>query len=157
MERLLGILEILVGVCRAVLQILTRFQTKICNYPQLFSDWTSKIHISFQTWLLGRNYVIIIRLERSHKTYSNPLRIRIFLFLSYSLGIETMKMFIHSGPVVPSKTQPRFQTKMDKVYTVPFSDQNGATTLPDGAAHVYGLYKAVPRPPPRGGGQGMHR
>ena len=47
---------------------------------------------------------------------SNPLRI--FLFLSYSFGIETINTFIHS--VVPSKTIPdslRFQTKLGKVYT----------------------------------------
>ena len=51
--------EFLVGVCRLVLQILTRFQTKKCNFPYPFSDQTSKIHTRFQTWPLGRNYVII--------------------------------------------------------------------------------------------------
>ena len=51
--------EFLVGVCRPVLQILTRFQTKKCNFPHPFSDQTSKIHTRFQTWPLGRNYVII--------------------------------------------------------------------------------------------------
>ena len=51
--------EFLVGVCRPVLQILTVFQTKRCNFPDLFSDQTSKIHTRFQTWPLGRNYVII--------------------------------------------------------------------------------------------------
>ena len=38
--------EFLVGMCRSVLQILTRFQTKI-------------FRIRFQTWPLGRNYDII--------------------------------------------------------------------------------------------------
>ena len=42
-------LEFLVGVCRPVLQILTRFQTKKCNFPHPFSDQTSKIHTCFQT------------------------------------------------------------------------------------------------------------
>ena len=51
--------EFLVGVCHLVLQTLTRFQTKKCNFPHLFSDKTSKIHIRFQTWPLGTNYVII--------------------------------------------------------------------------------------------------
>ena len=37
--------EYLVGVCRPVLQILTLFQTKKCNFPPPFSDQTSKIHI----------------------------------------------------------------------------------------------------------------
>ena len=30
-----------------------------CHFPHPFSDLTSKIHTCFQTWPLGRNYVII--------------------------------------------------------------------------------------------------
>ena len=55
--------------------------------------------------------ILQIRLGRKHKNYSNLFGIRIFLFLSYSFGI---------------------------VY--PFSDQNSAKTLPDGAAHTYMAY-----------------
>ena len=55
----------------------------------------------------------LLRLERKQKNYSNPFRISIFLFLSYSFGIETVNTLIQS--VVPSKT--RFQTKMGKAYT----------------------------------------
>ena len=51
--------EFLVRVCRPVLQILTIFQTKKCNFPHLFSDQTSNVHTRFQTWPSGRNYVII--------------------------------------------------------------------------------------------------
>ena len=51
--------EFLVGLCHPVVQILTLFQTKNCNFPHLFSDQSSKIHTHFQTWPLGRNYVII--------------------------------------------------------------------------------------------------
>ena len=51
--------EFLVGVCRPVFQILDLFQTKKCHFPDPFSDQTSKIHTRFQTWPLGRNYVII--------------------------------------------------------------------------------------------------
>ena len=40
--------EFLMGVCRPVLQILTQFQTKNVIF-----------RIRFQTWPLGRNYVII--------------------------------------------------------------------------------------------------
>ena len=47
--------EFLVRVCYPVLQILTLFQTKKCNFPHPFSDQTSKIHIRFHTWPLGRN------------------------------------------------------------------------------------------------------
>ena len=43
--------EFLVRVCRPVLQTLTLFQTKKCNFPHPFSDKTSKIHTHFQTWL----------------------------------------------------------------------------------------------------------
>ena len=51
--------EFLVGLCSPVLQILTLFQTKRCNFPHPFSDQTSKIHARFQNWPLRRNYVII--------------------------------------------------------------------------------------------------
>ena len=47
--------EFSVEVCHLILQILTLFQTKKCNFPHQ----TSKIHTCFQTWPLGRNYVII--------------------------------------------------------------------------------------------------
>ena len=62
--------EFLVGVCRPVLQILTRFQTKKCHiFPYLFSDQTSKIHTGFQTWPLGRNYVIITKIRVQTKMF----------------------------------------------------------------------------------------
>ena len=108
--------EFLVGVCRPVLQILTRFQTKKCNFPHPFSDQTSKIHTRFQTWPLGRNYVIITQIRAQTKNYSNPFRIRIFLFLSYSFGIETINKFIH--PVVPSKTIPDSRPRQAKCIPV---------------------------------------
>ena len=41
--------EFLVRVCRPVLQILTLFQNKKCNFPHLFSDQTSNVHTRFQT------------------------------------------------------------------------------------------------------------
>ena len=39
--------EFLLGVFRPVLQILTLFQTKKCNFPHPFSDKTSEIHACF--------------------------------------------------------------------------------------------------------------
>ena len=107
--------EFLMGMCRPVLQILTQFQTQKCNFPHPFSDQTSKIHTRFQTWPLGRNYVII-RLECKQKNSSNPFPIRIFLFLSLSFGIETINTFIHS--VVPSKTTPHSRPKWAKCIPV---------------------------------------
>ena len=112
----------------------------------------------------------LLRLEHKQKNSSNPYRIRILLFLSYSLAIETMNTFIHSRNSLKNyirfqtkvtkmgKEYTRFQTKMRKVYTrsdqngqsvYPFSDQNGAKTLPDGAAHTYIAYiRDYPPPPP---------
>ena len=84
-------------------------------------------------------------LERNQKNSSNPFWIRIFFFLSYSFGIETIKTFIHSRSSL--KNQTRFQTKVGKV-VYPFSDQNRANTLPDGAAHTYIAYKREYPPPP---------
>ena len=76
----------------------------------------------------------LLRLESKHKNYSNPLRIRIFLFLSFSFGIEMINTFIHS--VVPSKTIPAFRPKRPK-------------TLPDGTAHTHMAYiREHPPPPP---------
>ena len=59
--------------------------------------------------------ISLLRLERKQKNSSNPFRIRIFLFLSYSFGIETINTFIHSRSSLENHT--RFQTKMGKVYT----------------------------------------
>ena len=91
--------ELLVGVCRPVLQILILFQTEKCYFSHPFSDQTSTIHTRFQIWPSGRNrnYVIILRLGRKQKNSSNPFGIRIFLFLSYvySFGIDTINTFMH--------------------------------------------------------------
>ena len=72
----------------------------------------------------------LLRLERKQKNSSNPFRIRIFLFLSYSFGIETINTFIHSRSSLEKHT--RFQTNMPQK---PYAD---------GAAH------APPPPPPFG-------
>ena len=72
----------------------------------------------------------------------------IFLSLSFSktFRIETINTLIHSLSSLENHT--RFQTKMDKVYTVPFSDQNATKTQPFGAAHAYMAYTW--EDPPRG-------
>ena len=73
------------------------------------------IHTPFQTWPLGRNYVIITKIIAQTKNSSNALRIRIFLFVSYAFGIEMINTFIHSRSSLNNHT--RFQTKIGKVYT----------------------------------------
>ena len=100
----------------------TRFQTRPLK----------PIHV-FRPGLKAEIMLSLLRLERKQKNYSNVFRIRIFLLLSYSFGIETLNAFIYS--VVPSKTISGSRPKVQSVY--PFSDQNGAKTLPDGAAHTY--------------------
>ena len=53
----------------------------------------------------------------------------LFLFLSYSFGIETIKTFIHSRNSLENHT--RFQTKMGKVYPR-FHTKTGQKPYPTG-------------------------
>ena len=82
----------------------TRFQTRPLNSI-----------LVFHTWPLGGNYVIITWIRAQTNKLIKPFRIRIFLFRSYSFGIETINTFIHfrNSP----ENLNRFQTKMGKVYT----------------------------------------
>ena len=66
-----------------------------------------------------------------------------FVFFFYLFGIKMTSTIIHSRRFLEKPTQ--FQTKnVQNLY--PFSNQNGAKTLPDGAAHTYIAlcYKGVP-------------
>ena len=77
--------------------------------------------------------LLLLSLERRQNNSSNPIRVRIFLSVSYSFGIET---FIYS--IVLSKTYPITDQNEESVY--PFADQNRAKTLPDlpdEAEHTY--------------------
>ena len=83
----------------------------------------------------------LLELEHKQKIFSNAFRI--FLFPSYSFGIETINTFIRFRSSLENHTG--FYNK--SVY--PFSDQNGPKTTPLGVAHTYnGLYKVVPPTPP---------
>ena len=86
----------------------------------------------------------LLRLERKQTNSSN--RIRIFLSLSYSFGIETDKLYDHTLLFLPRKPYPIPDQNGQSVY--PFSDQNCAKTLPDGGGgtYLYSLYKRVPHP-----------
>ena len=99
----------------------------------------------------------LLRLERKQKKYSNPSRIGILLFLSYSFGIETINTFIHS--VVLSKTIPDSRPKWAKCIPVfrPKRRKNltrwGGTYLYIHTYFIYlesyGLCKGLhPLPPP---------
>ena len=88
----------------------------------------------------------VLRLERKQKSSSNPFRIRLFLFLSYSFGIETINTFTHSR--VSLENHAPFQNKMGKIYTR-FQSKKAHKLYPRGyRTYVYGLYKGVPPPPP---------
>ena len=83
----------------------------------------------------------LLRLERKQKNYSNPFRIRIFLFLSYSFGIETINTFIHS--VVPSKTIPDSRPKWTKCILVFRPKRLKNPTRWDGT-YLYGYIREYP-------------
>ena len=98
-----------------------------CNLPHPFSDqaFRQKLCYCYLDWGANKN------------SSSNSFRIRIFFFLSYSPGIETINTFIHSRSSLKNHT--RFQTKIGKVYTR-FQTTTVQKTLPDGAAHTYIAY-----------------
>ena len=85
----------------------------------------------------------LLRLERKQNS-SNLFRIRIFLFRSYSFGIETISTFIYSRSSL-EKSYPILDQNGKSVY--PFSDQNIAKTPPFGAAHTYIAYIRKYPPP----------
>ena len=91
----------------------------------------SKIHTRFQTWPL-RNYVNITLIRtppqpppppQKKKISENPFRIRAFLFLSYSFGIETINTFIHSCGSLDNHTR--------------FQEEKEQKSYPLGGAHTY--------------------
>ena len=99
----------------------------------------------FRPGLLAEIILSLLRLERKQKNSSNPFRIHMFLFLSYSFGIEAINTFINTRAFLENHI--RFQTKMGKAY--PFSDQNGVKPVADGAAHTYIDYiRGYSLPPP---------
>ena len=127
------------GVFRPVLQTLTRSKTKNVIFHTCFQTRPLKAIPVFRPGLKGEIMLSLLRLGRKQKNSSNPFRIRIFIFLSHSFGIETINTFKHSRSSLENHT--RFQTKC----VHPFSDQNGAKPLPDGGrTYLYGLYKGVP-------------
>ena len=108
----------------------------------------SKIHTRFQTWAL-RNYVNITLIrtpppppkkkkqkQKQKKISENPFRIRTFLFLSYSFGIETINTFRHSCSSLDNHTR--------------FQDEKEQKSYPlGGGAHTYS-YVAYAREYPWG-------
>ena len=92
---------------------------------------------------------------KSRTWYSNPFRIRIFLFLSHSFGFETINTFIHSE--APWKTIPYSKRKwakssnrlLAKCIPVFRPKRSKNPTLPQwGGTYLHGLYNGVHPPPP---------
>ena len=84
--------------------------------PDLISDQKMSFSTTvFRSGLQAEIMSSLLRLERKQKNSSNPCRIRIFFFLSYSFRIETIDTFISSRSSLKNHT--RFQTKMGKLYT----------------------------------------
>ena len=87
----------------------------------------------------------LLRLEHKQKNSSNPFRIRIFLFLSYSFRIAMIRTFVHSCSSLKSHT--RFQTKMSKVNTR-FQTKTAQKAYPMGSTYLYSYIREYPPPPP---------
>ena len=106
--------EFLVGVCHAVSQILTLFQTKKCHFPHLFSDQISKIHPYFHSWPLRRNYVIITYVRAQTKKVPQIH----FEFTYFPFFLRNNKLIRSYTPIVPLKTIPDSRPKWAKfIYT----------------------------------------
>ena len=87
----------------------------------------------------------LLRLERKKKNSSNP-----FLFLSYSLRIEMIKLIWSHTPAVSPKTIPNSKPKWAK--SIPIFRPKRRKNSTVGAAHTYMAYIREYPPPPWGTG-----
>ena len=85
----------------------------------------------------------LLELGHKQKIFSNAFRI--FLFPSYSFGIETINTFMRFRSSL--KTIPDSRTK--QAQGIPVFRPKRPKNTPLGVAHTYnGLYEVVPTPPP---------
>ena len=78
----------------------------------------------------------LLTLERKQTNSSNSFRIRIFLFLSYSFGMEAIKFSYI--PVVPSKPIPDSRLKWAECIPV-FRPKRRKNTTRWGGTYLYGI------------------
>ena len=78
----------------------------------------------------------LLTLERKQTNSSNSFRIRIFLFLSYSFGMEAIKFSYI--PVVPSKTIPDSRLKWAECIPV-FRPKRRKNTTRWAGTYLYGI------------------
>ena len=137
--------EFLADVCRLVPKILTLFQTKKCYFSTRSQTWPLKSIPVFRPGLWANFLSSLLRLDGKPKKSSNAIRSRIFLFRSYSFGIDTINTFILS--LVPLKTIRDSRAKQRKC--VPIFIPKRPKTPPGEAActYLYGLYKEESTPP----------
>ena len=100
------------------------FRLDLSN-PYWFSDLAFRQKLCY--------HYLAVRAQTKH--CSNPFRIRIFLFLAYPVGIETINTFIHS--VVPSKTTPDSRPKWAKCILV-FRPKRFRNPTRWGGTYLYG-------------------
>ena len=94
----------------------------------------------FRPGLWAEIMLSLLRLERKQKNSLNPFGICIFLFLSYSFGIETINTFIHSRSSLKNHTDSR--PKWTKCIPVFRPNRRKNPTRWGGACLAY---KGVPR------------
>ena len=87
----------------------------------------------------------LLRLEHKPNNLSNHFLICIFLFLSYSFGIETI--YTSYTCVVPSKTKPNSRPKWVKCLPI-FRPKRLKPHTRWAGTYLYSLYKGVPPPLP---------
>ena len=131
--------EFLPDVCRLVPKILTLFQTKKCYFSTRSQTWPLKSIPVFRPGLWANFLSSLLRLDGKPKKSSNAIRSRIFLFRSYSFGIDTINTFILS--LVPLKTIPDSRAKQRKCVPI-FIPKRPKT--PPGEAYI----RKNPPPPP---------
>ena len=133
-------------MCRPVLQILTLFQTKTCHFPHRFSDLTSKIHTSFQTWRRSQNatylfkkanYIIITEMRTPTKNIFLKIHFEFAYYGFISYSFRTNRQICSYTTVAPLKTIPDSRPKRRKNLTL------------WGGTYLNGLYRDVYPPPPR--------
>ena len=118
--------EFLVGAKNVIFH--TRFQTRRLTFTPVFKPGP-------QTEIMSSS----LRLERKQKNSSNQFRIRIFLRLSFTFGIETINTFIHSCSSLENYT--RFQTKIGKI-CARFQTKDAQKPCPNGGGTY--LYSSPP-------------
>ena len=117
----------ILGGCRPVLRILTLFQTKKCHFSHPFSELVFK--------KLCHHYLGLEQQQQKRFLNWNPFGIRMFVFLSYSFGIETINTSIQTRRSLENHT--RFQIKIEPIPVfTPKRLQNHALW---GGTYIYGL------------------